>query len=335
MKKRLAGLLLLVILMGVMLSGCGSRDESAMWDKNDTATETTTSEDKKMDFAEEQGEAEMAVEFDEAKEMERPSSDGSFANGMNQSATEALANRKIIKTANIYMETLEFDKTVEEIRVLMNMYGGYTSHSQIEGGNRNKEYSSRFASYTIKVPAENFEMLFYDVQEIGNVLNASDSIQDVTSQVTDIEARLKTLEIQEERLLDILSRLENLEDIVELEYALQEVRYEIETYTASLRNIEDRVRFSTIVLRVQEVFEETVIIEKPPTFGERIEMGLDDTFTEIREGFENFIIYVATKFPYILFNILVIVVVFFIGRRIYRKNLASFKASRSDDTNNE
>ena len=49
---------------------------------------------------------------------------------------------------------------------------------------------------------------------------------------TDYEARLSSLNTQEERLLDMLSKSEDVETLIALEQRLSDVRYEIEVYRA-------------------------------------------------------------------------------------------------------
>lgn len=318
--RKMSGVFGVIMLVMMLVSACSSSEE--------VYYESGMSKSASTDSVREEMKEEAPMDVDESQDY---GGETSLSNGMNQTASEALSNRKIIKTADVYMETLSFDQSLEEIQVLMNKYGGYTARSQVEGSARDSEYSSRFANYTIKVPAENFEKMFAEVKEIGHVLNASDGIEDVTGAVTDIEARLATLKVQEERMLDILSKLDKLEDIVELEYALQDVRYEIESYESTLRNFEDQIRFSTITLRVQEVFEVTRISEKPLTLGERINEGLDETFTEIKDGTQNLLVFLITQFPYILFTLLMIFIVVFFARKSTKKNLGHAKVENSKE----
>lgn len=323
--------IVLSLIMVLVVSGCGSSNKESSWEA--TSTETATSdyaEESKMEEA-----VDVELTFDEDGSAIY-SGQGLNTLGTSNSAEESLANRKIIKTGYLYMETLEFEQTVADIKRIMNQYGGYTSFSEIEGGTAlYDEHKSRFATYVLKIPAENFDAVFDGLFGVGNVLSANDSVEDVTSTFTDIEARIKTLTIQEERLLSILERSEDLETIVELEYALQDVRYEIERHTSSLRNLEDRVRFSTIEIRVQEVYEVTIIEQPPVTLGERITHGLNETFTEIKETAENIIVFLIVEFPtVIILGIIIYVFVHFI-RKGQKKNLSSDKVKVNDTEKNE
>lgn len=87
----------------------------------------------------------------------------------------------------------------------------------------------------------------------GNVLSTSRSAQNVTSSYTDFEARLSSLNTQEERLLDMLSKSTDVETLIALEQRLSDVRYEIEAIERNLRNYDAQIRYSTIDLSIREV----------------------------------------------------------------------------------
>jgi len=300
------------LVLVVMVSGCGSSESpsSKMYGGNsdmaepamvsverDAAGDMAYSNDMAMD-------EKAQLEFNESLTGEEEK----YADG-GSGETQVAYERKIIKTGFVYMETLEYETTIKDISSLLNKYNAYTAYSENNSGSiYEKGYQARFSRYTIKVPAEMFEEMYEELQTVGHVLNQNEGKRDVTADFIDIEARLTTLKVQEERLLAILERTEVLEDVIELEYALQDTRYEIERYTTNLRNLEDQVRFSTIELSVQEVYEPTVIEEPVVTFGDRIAKGLEDTFNEISRGFQNFIIFIVTQFPYLIFTAIVLYV---------------------------
>ena len=64
------------------------------------------------------------------------------------------------------------------------------------------------------------------VSEIGNVTQKNESVEDVTLQYVDVESRKKALETEQERLMELLSSAENMEDLLAIESKLSEVRYE-------------------------------------------------------------------------------------------------------------
>lgn len=304
------------LILVLLLAGCGSNDSfQAEKTSMDYATSDAPMAEPKM-----MEKTEMTME--EAGYDDEAS--GEFTNDMdgNGQETQMAYERKIIKTGFVYMETLEYDETLDTLKKLIDKYNAYTAFSQNTGGGMYESNAyQRSSRFTIKVPAEFFEAMYDELQTIGHVLNANEGKEDITSQFVDIESRLTTLYVQEERLLSILEKSENLEDIIELEYALQDVRYEIERYTTNLRNLEDLVRFSTIDVNVQEVYEETKVKKPVITFGDRISNGLSDTFKEIKEGIQDLIVFIIVEFPYLIVTGIVI----FVAVKIYRKSVKKSK----------
>ncbi len=326
--KRLWIALSLVLI--IVLSGCGSNESSESKgifgnNSSDMAMEAPAMEEASVEYSEVSDESYGdRVDFAEG-EAEK------YEDGGATGTTQVAYERKIIKTGFVNMETLEFDKILEDMKMLMNKYNAYTSYSESNAGSIfERGYNTRYSRYTIKVPAEMFEEMYEELKTMGNVLNSKEGKQDVTSQFIDIEARLTTLLVQEERLLSILEKTENLEDVIELEYALQDTRYEIEKFTTNLRNLEDQVRFSTIEVNVQEVYEETIIDKPVITFGDKISTGLSQTFKEISQGFQNFIIFLVTQFPYLIFTAIVVFVLSKIFKRMSKKSSIE-KARKSED----
>ena len=132
---------------------------------------------------------------------------------------------KLIENLYYEIETLQFDDSVEQIQSLYESLGGYVQESSVEGLSGQ---SLRFAHYILRIPQEKAAQLKERTAELGNVLRTDSSVQNVTDEYYDIEARLKSLRTQEERLLALLEQSGSLEDIVQLEQALSDATYEIE-----------------------------------------------------------------------------------------------------------
>ena len=130
--------------------------------------------------------------------------------------------------------------------------------------------------------------------ELCNVVSRSTDVADVTESYTDTEARLKTLRLQEERLLEILSKATELSDVLELESRLSDVRYQIESYEATLRNYDSRVSYSTLHITLQEVVEYSIINDPPQTLGQRLSDGFKDSMRMVKNSAENALVWLVT-----------------------------------------
>ncbi len=108
------------------------------------------------------------------------------------------------------------------------------------------------ASLTLRVPAEALTNVLGQLRSLGDVLTEQASRQDVTGQHIDLTARLNNLRLQEQRLLVLLGKAENLGDIFALENELARIRTDIEVYDSQLRVLNEQIALSTINLNLQE-----------------------------------------------------------------------------------
>jgi len=161
---------------------------------------------------------------------------------------EPQIDRKVIKTAYIKLEVSDFDAAASEVERLAYEAGGYISESNSYVTPSNH----RRGTITIRVPESSFGSIIQEIRKLGKVVSYSSSGRDVTEEYIDLEARLRNLRRQEERLLEILDRAESVEDVLEVERELGRVRGEIERLEGRLRYLNNRVEFATITVELLE-----------------------------------------------------------------------------------
>ena len=187
-------------------------------------------------------------------------------------------SRKIIRHLSMELETREFTEAVQSIQAAVAEAGGYIESQNQEGyslGSRSR-YQERYANIQARVPSAKLDEVARSVGGFCNVLSQSESMDDITDSYYDAQAHLKSLQIQEERLLAILEKADKLEDIITLESALSDVRYQIESLTASLRRMDSQVTYSYLNISLREVVEYQEVQEKPRTFTERMGEAFGD-----------------------------------------------------------
>jgi hypothetical protein len=305
---RIITILAAIMLLGSVFVGCSSGSDEYATEEYTTTDSVSSSANRDMD--ESYDEAAMDV-------MEAPETAGEALGNQAKGQGADLSDRKIIETRDIYMETLDFDITTRNVESLVYNNLGYIESSNVSGlgyDDGDKEYNPRYAHYTLRVPAEYYEGFVETLLTYGYVTNNNVNMQDVTAQFLDLEARIETLTIQEERLLALLDQSARLEDILELERELADVRYDIESYTTYLNELDNRVSFSTVYLEVREVFEIKEIEEAPVTFGERVGKGFKDAWEGLVEGLEDFVVWFANS----VFGIIIWLVVLYILFRIIK-----------------
>ena len=279
--------LLLVFLL--LFTACGAKEEATA----ETPAETPAS----RPVMEEAPAEEAEVAFDSAVNTSSQSKE----EGMTVEEVQTYAE-KIIYTGNVYMETTEFDEAVTALDRAVAQFGGFVQDSSVSGNARYNDDGStvicdRWAYYTVRIPTDKFSEFMALTEGIGNVINSSRNAQNVTSQYTDYEARLESLYTQEERLLAMLEESGDLESLITLESRLSEVRYEIESIERNLRNLDQKLAFSTVNLEVREVEIYTPTVTVQRTFGEKLADAFGDGWNGFVRGLQRFIIGLARALP--------------------------------------
>lgn len=228
--------------------------------------------------------------------------------------------RKIIRHVSMDLETREFASALRSIQQTVADAGGYIESQSQDGyslGSRSR-YQERYASIQARIPSARLDEAVRSVGGFCNVLSQSENMDDITESYFDSQARLSSLKIQEERLLAILEKAEKLEDVITLENALSDVRYQIESLTASIRRMDSQVAYSYLNISLREVVEYQEILEKPQTFGERIRDAFGDGVGDMVEGLQELAIWLARVGPSLVVFLLIVLVIVFIIRACAR-----------------
>lgn len=198
--------------------------------------------------------------------------------------TAATADRKLIKTVNMDVETREYDKLLSAVENKVTELGGYIESLDAYNGSTYYSYrSTRNANLTIRIPKDRLEEFQNTVSELGNVTSRSENVQDVTLTYVDLQSHRDALQTEQERLLQLLEQAESIEDIITIEQRLSDVRYQLESMESQLRSYDNQVDYSTVYLYIDEVEVYTPVEEE--TTWERISAGFMDMLKEYRRGY--------------------------------------------------
>lgn len=230
--------------------------------------------------------------------------------------------QKIIKNANISLETREFMRHVQHIQERAQQMGGYVSSSHISGKEPESYYDSgRYATVTVRIPAEKLDTFLEDTRGLATVTSESVTAEDITAHYRDTESRLEVYTTQRERVMELLKKAETMEDIITLESELSRLTYEIENLTGSLRRWDDLVSYSTVHVDIREIPETTPVSGKD-SFGTRVGEGFRSTMNGMAVFFENFAVFLISTLPVLVLLGIIAVVVLLIVRRSMKKQSA-------------
>ena len=137
-----------------------------------------------------------------------------------------------------------------------------------------------------------------DLSGLANVVSQNLRREDITLKYVATSSRVTALETEEARLLELLSKAETMEDLLEIEARLTDVRYELENHASQLRLYDNQVDYATIYLNIDEVQEYTPVEE--PAFFERIRNTFSDALEGVGDGIVNITVFLVGNSPYLL-----------------------------------
>ena len=195
--------------------------------------------------------------MDANRDMSLPSLDGKTAMGSrsiveNNSELSSEApkiqnkDKNIIKEGNLKMLAEDIDNTVKEIDIIASKYQAESQNTYDRGKGKN-----RSVNIVYKVRVFDFEKFFSELKDMDVEFDSSSSgITDVTNEVMDLQARLKTYRNTETQLLEIQRSAKTVADTMSVYKELTNIRYEIERIESQLKNYSDKTDYSTVSISI-------------------------------------------------------------------------------------
>lgn len=222
--------------------------------------------------------------------------------GDSQSIAEAM-DRKIIRNAELTLEVAVPQDVQRKVSSIAESLGGFvvTSESKqrptAEGAKPEVD-----VNLVIRVPASQFGAALDQVRGAGSrVVAEKITGEDVTEEFIDLEARIKTQKALEQQFLEIMKRANKVEDALEVQRQIAEVRTGIEKLEGRRRFLENRASLSTITVSLQSP---TAIAVNTTGFGRDIRETIADS-VQLAIGIVLFLIrFVILMMPILLLLIL-------------------------------
>lgn len=306
--KKWTKLIALTLLAAVFLTACGGKSPQNGGAYSSAATESAGNSfyyDEAYDYAP------MEVPAPEPAY----SSEGKPAN----SADGKQAGLILTFSADVDIETLDFEQSMQAIRSAIEACGGYISSQRQNGGytNYGGYYVSQSVDMQIKVPADRFQEFLNGTAQFGNVTSVNSWQEDITGAYMDTKARLESLESQRQRLMAMMDQAETVSDLIQIEAQLSETIYQIESYTSQMKIYQGLADYSTIDISLREV---SVVTSNPKTFGERIIETFKRTGRNFVDTCEDLVLTLIELLPgLIILAVIVLVIIKVVKARKARK----------------
>ena len=153
--------------------------------------------------------------------------------------------RQVARTASLRVQVDDPAAAAGRLRALALSLGGLVSaeHLVLDATD-----SWTASTVVIQVPATQLDRALDEFSAVGTVLSRTTSAEDVTDQVVDVDARLRTMRASIGRLEALMKRAGTLTEITALEGELTRRQADLESLVAQQKALQGRVAMSTVTV---------------------------------------------------------------------------------------
>lgn len=158
----------------------------------------------------------------------------------------------IARAVSLSIIAKDFDSSRASLDAIVARHNGYSANLAVS----TPQGTARTLQASLRIPAPQLPAALVEIKALGRAEAENQNGEEVTQQHADLVARLKNSRETEQRLQAILTqRTGKISDVLEVEQEIARVRGEIEQMEAEQKNLEHRVDFATIDLKLSEEYK--------------------------------------------------------------------------------
>ncbi len=218
-------------------------------------------------------------------------------------------DRKIIKQAEIFVQTKQFSAFSTEINLLISNFEGYVVESRESSNSKGFKNST----LNVRVPSEKLDLFINEIESLGNVTSKAVTSSDITNSYVDTQSRLNSLKTEETALLKLLENSGSLSDILDIQSRLSKIRSEIEALQTTINTYDEQVTYSLVTVYIDEVEREA---GNTDTFFGKVKEAFSTSLDNLGEFFQSLGVAILGGSPYIIIVAAVAAIVILIIKKV-------------------
>lgn len=157
---------------------------------------------------------------------------------------------QLIRRANLSLVVTDLKVTVQQVTNLVRQQSGDVLQLQEDAAGGDRPRPS--VQMEVRVPQAKLDTILETLSGLGTVEQRSVMAEDVSTQIIDLDARLRNQKRTEAQLLEILDRSGSVGDVLKVTQELSKTRESIEQIDAQLKYLRTQVAFSSIQLSLSQ-----------------------------------------------------------------------------------
>lgn len=350
--RRIMPTIMAVLICTSVLSGCssGTGGSDAYYSAGTSSVGSSSKNSWKLDTDSVSGSMDSEYNSIGGSIDNEYSSDEDYdSSSKNDAATsdKTVKSEKLVYTADIEVETTEFDDSVNRIDEMANWYGCIVQNKQYyDSSNISYGYdywSDGYRTYNIilRVPSESFTSFIDATGTIGHVTRSNSYVDNITQQYYSTQAYLESYENQLEVLQEMYKSAKDIDEMIQVENRITEVSARILDYKNQIDVMDLDVSYSTINISLKEVitYTDNPTAKDDGSFSKRIVKAANGAWEGLVEFIQDSIIWVVESiFGLAIVTIIIVITVIKIKKIRKKKNGIEYsnknskKEAGSDDT---
>lgn len=167
---------------------------------------------------------------------------------------------RVVRTADVTMGVAAgaFSRTFDAITAAATAEGGYVSASTTSAtaptgqGGDDRRGRPRSGDVTLRVPADRFDAVHRSLAGLGTIEQEQLRGDDVTAQIVDYDARLRSLQAEEDALRTLVGRATAVGEVLQVQSQLFDVRQQAERLQAQRDQLGQQAALATFHLSLHE-----------------------------------------------------------------------------------
>ena len=203
----------------------------------------------------------------------------------------------IARTVSLSLIAKDFDSSRASLDAIVTRHNGYSANLTVN----TPQGAARTLQASLRIPAPQLPAALAEIKALGRAEAENQNGEEVTQQHADLVARLKNSRETEQRLQAILTqRTGKISDVLEVEQEIARVRGEIEQMEAEQKNLEHRVDFATIDLKLSEEYKAK--LDSPaPAISTQIHNAAVNGYRNVADTLLSIVLFFAEYGPVLMF----------------------------------
>lgn len=145
------------------------------------------------------------------------------------------------------METSDVEATSTEAEAIIQKHKGYLENVDRSANHDGDAASARLE---LRIPSASLELVMTDLGQLGKVTSHNVSVDDVTDQWIDLQAKLNNTRALRDRLRKLLQQAKTVEDTLKVEKELTRVQIELDALEGKMKKLSKHVSYSKLSLSI-------------------------------------------------------------------------------------